>query len=100
MKDFLQIVQSVVPFLIPYPNWVKIVVVAWVLLGVCVFAALLFSPQAKVPSVTKTDPPVDTQPNFPSTGESTARTSMQEYFSTQKRLQGRFLEREEFVAKF
>ncbi len=95
MKDFLQIVQSLIPFLTPYPNWVKIVVVAWVLLGVCVFAALLFSLQAKVPSVASTNPPVDAQ-----RAESTIRNSMQEYFSTQERLHGRFLEKEEFVAKF
>jgi len=49
MKDFLQIVQSLVPFLIPYPNWVKIVVVAWVLLGVCVFVATQVSLQYELP---------------------------------------------------
>src|SRR6266581_3149355 len=100
MKDFLQIVQSLIPFLIPYPNWVKIVVLAWVLLGVCIFAALLFSPHPEVPSVASTNPPVDAQPNSPSTAESKARNSMQEYFSIQEHLKDRFLEREEFVAKF
>lgn len=42
MGETVQLLSRAIPFLAPYPAWVKVLVCLWVLLGVVVFVVLLF----------------------------------------------------------
>ena len=99
MKELMQIFQSWIPFLVPYPTWVKLIVAAWLFLDVFMFVALLFSPQTKAPSVADAKPPMTVQQESLFVAAPIEHISFTEYFSTLDRLRDRFLEKEEFLKK-
>ncbi|WP_372524014.1 hypothetical protein [Sulfuricaulis sp.] len=105
MKDIIQTVQSLVPFLQPYPLWVKMVLSIWFLVTAVMAVGLLFfrePAQSDVAVVSN----VALRPESPiskNEAESLPNQvnhsglSLEEYFSTLDRLKERFLEKEEFV---
>lgn len=46
MDKFIKTLQAIIPFIEPYPYWVKILIAAWILLSAIILMALFFVPQS------------------------------------------------------
>jgi len=107
MKDFLQFFESLIPFLHPYPSWVKIFVAIWIIASAILIIALLFVPRSQrgvsKDAVLKSPPlqPIE-QKNITETDQRPLKEkslSFLQYYSMLDSFKDRFLEESEFLAK-
>lgn len=71
MEDFVKLIQSLIPFLDPYPFWVKAFLSAWVIGTAILLLCLLFVPRVSIPeersAVMESSPPeASPLPDMPS----------------------------------
>lgn len=123
VKDFVDGLQSLVPFLQSYPLWVKSVVVAWIFLTAVMVVGFLFfrNPLPQPPKVLATAKPLQAITSTSDTASSNRATpsysdhqakaiidpknvesmevvlTIQDYFSSLEKLRDRFLEKDEFI---
>lgn len=104
----LKTIQSLIPFLEPYPIWVKSLVVIWIVLSAVLLASLLLAQPKKIEPAAVASPSFS--PGQPQkkeqvlvskaehkTSMQTASITLAQYFETYEKIKNRFFESDQFV---